>query len=156
MVSCLKLLRGYYQWIQAYRRSGMSKIIVKKYGKRSIHFISKETSLQTTKKYKNRWQVKYGDTLKEEKSVRCRARDLNLGPLVYEASALSIELSFWMKIDSKLMTIYTLFVVQQMLLSLTYPFKIVRYASSNIVEYNNLNSLVPRQHCIIKCDIMLD
>ena len=40
-------------------------------------------------------------------SVRCRALDSNLGPLVYEPSVLSIELSFLTKIQGKLMTIYT-------------------------------------------------
>ena len=53
-------------------------------------------------------------TKKKRNSVRCRAWDLNLGPLVYEASVLPTELSFWMKTYEKLLAIYAWFVVQQM------------------------------------------
>ena len=43
-------------------------------------------------------KITYNHTLKRKKnSVKCRARDWNLGPLVYEVSALPIELSFRMK-----------------------------------------------------------
>ena len=46
----------------------------------------------------------FTQTNNEKDSARCRARDLNLGPLGYGASAQSIELSFWIKIKSELMT----------------------------------------------------
>ena len=51
--------------------------------------------LKSEKKYKNHGQAEYHHTLKRKKnSVKCRARDSNLGPLVYEASLLPAELSF--------------------------------------------------------------
>ena len=49
----------------------------------------KKTSLKSEKKYKNHRQAEYHHTLKRKKnSVKCRARDSNLRPLVYEASVL--------------------------------------------------------------------
>ena len=74
-------------------------------------------------------------------SFKCRDWDSNLEPLVYEASALSTELSFRMKSWEKVMTIYIWFVVQQMYDSLTYPFSIVQYTLSHIVEHRKLDSL---------------
>ena len=64
------------------------------------------------------WKItskrEYHHILKRKKnSVKCRARDSNLAPLVYKASVLPIELSFWMKNCKKIMTIYIWFVVQQ-------------------------------------------
>ena len=76
----------------------MSKYYQEKYEKRSVNLISKETSVRGEKKYKNQRQAEYHHTLKEESSVRCCAKDMNLGPLVYEASALPIELSFRLKV----------------------------------------------------------
>ena len=76
-------------------------------------------------------------TKRKKNSVTCHAQDLNLGPLVYEASAISIEVSFRMKIYGKLMTLYTSFVVQQILISLTYPFNIVHYTLF-ITHYHTL------------------
>ena len=46
-------------------------------------------SLMSEKKYKNHRQAEYHHTLKGRKTLKCRARDSNLGPLVYEASQLS-------------------------------------------------------------------
>ena len=37
------------------------------------------------------------DTKRKKNSIKCRARDSNLGPLVYEVSVLQTELSFRMK-----------------------------------------------------------
>ena len=55
------------------------------------------------------------------------------------------------------MTIYISFVVQQMYVSLTYPFNIVQYTLSHIVEHHKLDSLAtPPQHCMINYDVMLD
>ena len=65
----------------------------------------------------------------------------NLGPLVYEASVLPTEVSFWMKNWKKIMTIYIWFVVQQMYVSLTYPFNIVQHTLLHIVEHRKLDSL---------------
>ena len=73
--------------------------------------------------------------------MKCRAWDSNLGPLAYEASVLPTELSFWMKNWEKIMTIYIWFVVQQMYVSLTYPFNIVQHTLSHIVEQRKLDSL---------------
>ena len=73
--------------------------------------------------------------------VKCRARDSNLGPLVYEASVLPTEPSFRMKNWEKVMTIYIWFIVQQMYVSLTYPFNIVQHTLSHIVEHRKLDSL---------------
>ena len=39
------------------------------------------------------------------------------------------------------MTIYTWFFAQQMLISLTYPFNIVQYTLTDIVEHRELDSL---------------
>ena len=58
----------------------------------------KKTALKSEKKYKNRRQAEYHHTLKGKKnSVKWRAGDPNLRPLVYEASVLPTELSFRMK-----------------------------------------------------------
>ena len=66
--------------------------------RRSVYLSSKETSLKSGKKYKKHWQAVYHHTLKRKKSsVKCRARDSNLGPRVYEVNAQPIELSFRMK-----------------------------------------------------------
>ena len=46
-----------------------------------------------------------------------------------------------MKIEDKLMTMYTWYFVQQMLISLTYPFNIVHCILSDIIENRTLNSL---------------
>ena len=75
----------------------MSKNLHEKYERRSVYLSSKETSLKSGKKYKNHWQVEYPHTLKRKKnSVKCCARESNLGPPVYEVNALPIELSFRM------------------------------------------------------------
>ena len=91
-------MRVICQWIQAHGKSGMSKNQREKYEGRSFYLISKETSLKSGKKYKNHWQGEYHHALKERKYfVKCRARDSNLAPFVYEVSVLPIELSFRMK-----------------------------------------------------------
>ena len=84
----------------------------------------------------------------KKNSIRCRARDSNLEPLVYEASVLPTELSFRTKNLEKLMTKYTWFVTQQMLITLTYPFNIVQYTLSHIVEHCKLDSLATPDNII--------
>ena len=56
-----------------------------------------KTTSKSEKRIKHHRQAKYHHTLKEENSVKCLARDSNLGPLVWEASVLPTELSFQMK-----------------------------------------------------------
>ena len=80
-------------------------------------------------------------TKRKKNSVMCRAQDSNLGPLVYEASVLPTELSFRMKNWEQIMTMYIWFVVQQLYVSLTYHFNIVRHTLSHIVEHRKLGSL---------------
>ena len=61
-----------------------------------------KTSLKSEKKYKNHKQAEYHHTLKRNKnSVKCRAMDSNLGPLVYEASVLPTELPSEWKTERK-------------------------------------------------------
>ena len=100
-------------------------------------------SLKSEKKYKNHRQAEYHHALKRKKiSVKCLARDSDLGPLVYEASVLPTKLSFQMKNWEKIMTIYIWFVVvQQMYVSLTYTFNIVQHTLSHIFEHRKLDSL---------------
>ena len=78
---------------------------------------------------------------KEEKLCQVPCPGSNLGLHVYEASVLPTELSFRMKDFEKIMTIYIWFVVQQMYVSLTYPFNIVQHTLSHIVEHCKLDSL---------------
>ena len=86
-------------------------------------------------------------TKRKKNPVKCRvstsahAQDSNLGPLVYEASVLPTELSFRMKNWEQIMTIYIWFLVQQMYVSLTYPFNTVQHTLSHIVEHRKLDSL---------------
>ena len=125
------------QWIQAHGRSGTWTVLETS----SLPQFEK-TSLKSEKKYKNHRQAEYHHTLKMKKTLSSAvARDSNLGPLVYEASVLPTELSFRMKNWVKIMTIYIWFVVQQMWVSLTYPFNIVQHTLSHIVEHRKLDSL---------------
>ena len=49
----------------------------------SLPQLKKKTSLKSEKKYKNHRQAEYHHTLNRKKnSVKCRARDSNLRPLV--------------------------------------------------------------------------
>ena len=113
---------------------------------RLIYLSSKKTSIKSQKKYKNHRQAKYHRPLKERKTLSStvpgsRTRDR---PPAYEASVLPTELFFWMRNWehlTDLMTIYIWFVVQQMYVSLTYPFNIVQHTLSHIVEHCKLESL---------------
>ena len=77
------------QWIRAHEGSGMSKYYFEKYERSSVYFNLKETSLKRRNKYEDRWQVGYYHS-------GCRAWDLYVGPLDYEANVLSTELSYQM------------------------------------------------------------
>ena len=59
-----------------------------KYYRRSVYLSSKERSLKSEKKYKNHWQAESSYSKRKKNSVKCRAGDSNLGPLVYEVRAL--------------------------------------------------------------------
>ena len=118
------------------------KLTWKVLGTSSLPQFEKKASLKSEKKCRNHRQAEYHHTLKRKKnSVKCHARDSNLGPLVYEASVLPTEISFRMKNWEEIMTIYIWFIVQQMYVSLTYPFNIVQYTLSQIVEHRKLDSL---------------
>ena len=128
----------------------MSKINVKSaLGTSSLPKLKKKTSLKSEKKYTNHRPAEYHHVLKERKPLSTRrARESNLGPLVYEASVLQTELSFWMKNWEKIMTIYIWFIVQQMYVSLTYPFNIVQHTLSHIVEQCKLDSLATSDNIV--------
>ena len=57
----------------------MSKYCNGKYEKRSVYYISKETSLKRRKKYKNHWQVEYHHTGEEEKLCKLPYMELEPG-----------------------------------------------------------------------------
>ena len=64
----------------------------------SLPQFGKKASLKSEKKYKNQQASRISSYTKKKKiSAKCRARDSNLGPLVYEASVLPTELSYRMK-----------------------------------------------------------
>ena len=51
---------------------------------------------------------------------------------------------------------YICFVVQQMYVSLTYPFNIVHTHYDTLLNTASWTVWSPRQHCMINCDVMLD
>ena len=68
----------------------MSKNLHEKYEKRSV-LPQFERNKRKEWKYKNHWQAEYHHTLKRKNnSVKCRALDSSLGPLVYEVNGLLI------------------------------------------------------------------
>ena len=66
-------------------------------GTSSLPQFEKKNKRKSEMGYEDHTQVEYHHTLKGENSAKWRARDSNLGPLVYEASVLPTELSFRMK-----------------------------------------------------------
>ena len=131
------------QWIRSWKIKNEEKLTWKVLETSSLPQFKKKTSFKESNEiYKSQASRISSYTKWKKNSVKCRARDSNLRPLIYEASVLPTELSFRMKNWEKIMTIHIWFVVQQRYVCLTYPFNIVQHTLSHIVGHRKLDNNV--------------